>query len=444
MKLQVKLTFYNAIFQAVIVLSIGILLPIVIQQVVYNHIDKRLHARAEKMLKIIELGGLDGIITDQECSYGDYNIFKEEYVAISPLLVMPTNFGKDTIGNAEVEIEDVITKHRVLSRGFLYDNQLYKIEIGEGLSTVDQLKHTINKFTLWMVVVVVLISILMNMTLAQLLLRPFNLIITKKLKAIYHPNTYVEDRIKTSTFEFSYLDQSINEMMIKVKNAFQIEREFITNVSHELLTPISILQSRLENILSDSNLPNDIAQKIVDSQKTLLRLTKIIKALLYISKIENEQFVKNETVKINHVVIEVLEELEDRLTQRNIVVHNQLDEEFEFLDCNKSLIHTLLFNLISNAIKYNKDNGEISITSESKHDVLTLSIKDTGVGIALENIPNIFDRFKRFRPEDALSYGLGLPIVNTIAHFHHINIQVKSELTSGTEFILTFSNLQQS
>ena len=111
MKLQVKLTFYNAIFQAVIVLSIGILLPIVIQQVVYNHIDKRLHARAEKMIKIIELGGLDGIITDQECSYGDYNIFKEEYVAISPLSVMPTNFGKDTIGNAEVNIDPESGEH---------------------------------------------------------------------------------------------------------------------------------------------------------------------------------------------------------------------------------------------------------------------------------------------------------------------------------------------
>ena len=97
MKLQVKLTFYNAIFQAVIVLAIGFVLPIVIQRVVYNHIDKRLHARAEKMMKLIHIGGLDDIIKDQECSYGDYNIFKEEYVSISPLTAMPSNIGKDTV-----------------------------------------------------------------------------------------------------------------------------------------------------------------------------------------------------------------------------------------------------------------------------------------------------------------------------------------------------------
>src|SRR6185436_12618551 len=175
-------------------------------------------------------------------------------------------------------IENEVVKHRVLSRAFLYDNQLYKIEIGEGLSTAEQLNHTINKFTKWMVIIVFLISVLMNMTLAQLLLEPFNRIVSSKLKAIHHPNTFVADRIKTTTYEFSYLDQSINEMMIKIKNAFQVEREFITNVSHELLTPISIMQNRIENILSDPALPHDVALKIVDSQKTLQRLTKVIRA----------------------------------------------------------------------------------------------------------------------------------------------------------------------
>jgi len=438
LKLQVKLTFYNAIFQAVIAVAIGILLPIVIERVVYNHIDKRLHARAEKMMKIIQIGGLDDIIKDQECSYGDYNIFKEEYVSISPLSSMPANFGKDTIENAEVNIENTVAKHRVLSRGFLYDNQLYKIEIGEGLSTVEQLKLTINKFTIWMVAIVMLISILMNMTLAQLLLMPFNAIITRKLKAIHHPNTFIEDHIKTSTYEFAYLDQSINEMMIKVKNAFQIEREFITNVSHELLTPISILQNRIENILSESNLPHEVALKMVESQKTLVRLSKVIKALLYISKIENEQFLRNEKVNLKAVTEEVLEELEDRLAQKDIRVVQSWDEEIELSNCNRSLIHTLLFNLLSNAIKYNKEHGEIFISSSHPDNHFQLSIRDTGVGVEGNHLPYIFDRFKRFRPDDEMSFGLGLPIAKKIAIFHDIKIEVKSEMATGTEFILTF------
>ena len=437
MKLQVKLTFYNAILQAVIILAIGIVLPIVIQRVVYNHIDKRLHARADKMLKIIKIGGLDDIIQDQECSFDSYNIFKEEYVSISPLSSMPANFGTDTVENTERNIENEVVKHRVLSRSFLYDNQLYKIEIGEGLSTVEQLNHTINKFTIWMVAIVLLFSILMNMTLAQLLLEPFNRIVSKKLNAIHHPNTFVEDRIVTSTYEFAYLDQSINEMMIKIKTAFQSEREFMTNVSHELLTPISILQNRIENILSDQNLHDETALKLVESQKTLVRLSKVIKALLYISKIENEQYLKDENADIHSIVSEVMEELEDRLVQRNITVHQHWENEFEF-KCNKSLIHTMIFNIVSNAIKYNNPNGSISISGSSLNHQFSLSIKNTGTGIDKDQLPHIFDRFKRFRPEDEMSYGLGLPIVKTIANFHDIKINVTSTLNEETCFTLVF------
>jgi signal transduction histidine kinase len=439
LKLQVKLTFYNAIFQALIVLAIGFLLPIVIQRVVYNHIDKRLHARAERMLRIISLGGLEDIVKDQECSFTDYNIFKEEYVSVSPLTAMPVNFGKDTVENAERNIENEIIKHRVLSRAFLYDNQLYKIEIGEGLSTVEQLNRTIIKFTIWMVIIIVFISILMNMTLAQLLLDPLNRI-TKKLKMIHHPNTFVENHVKTTTYEFSYLDQSINEMMIKIKNAFQIEREFITNVSHELLTPISILQNRIENILGDQNLPDEVALKIIESQKTLLRLTKVVKALLYISKIENEQFLKNEQADLKTLTNEVIEELEDRLQQKNISVRQDWSQNFELMNCNKSLIHTLIFNLVSNAIKYNKPGGEIIISGSSKDNQFILAVKDTGIGMSQDQLPEIFDRFKRFRPEDEMSYGLGLPIVRTIANFHQIRIEVTSALNNGTCFLLTFSS----
>ena len=420
-------------------LGIGILLPIIIQRVVYNHIDKRLHARAEKMLIIISRGGLEDIVKDQECSFADYNFFKEEFVSVSPLSAMPANFGKDTVENKEENIENEIVNHRVLSRAFIYDNQLYIIEIGEGLSTVEQLNQTINKFTLWMVVIIVFISILMNMTLAQLLLDPLNRI-TKKLKTIHHPNSFVEDHIKTSTYEFSYLDQSINEMMIKIKNAFQLEREFITNVSHELLTPISILQNRLENILSDQSLPHEVALKIIESQKTLLRLTKVIKALLYISKIENEQFLKNEQADLKILTNEVLEELEDRILQKNISIHQQWTQNFEFQNCNKSLVHTLIFNIVSNAIKYNKSGGEIFISGALKDHQFVLTIKDSGVGIAQDQLMHIFDRFKRFRPDDEMSYGLGLPIVKTIAHFHDVKVDVTSELNSGTCFILTFSN----
>jgi signal transduction histidine kinase len=438
LKLQTKLALYNAISKAAIIAAIGVLLPIILHKVVYNHIDHRLRARAEKMMLMIQRGGISEIITEQDCSFNDYNIFKEEYVSIIPLKALPRNFGVDTIFDAQANIENEMVNHRILSKSFLYDNQLYEMNIGEGLTTVQELDTTLRRFSITILIIVVLASIFIDIGFAEILLRPFYKIINRKLQNVHHPSKFNEESIKTNTYEFAYLDESINEMMAKVKNAFLTEREFITNVSHELLTPISILQNRCENILSDPALPQNIAIKIVETQKTLSRLSRIVKALLYISKIENEQFAKNETVSIQSTVKDVLEEIEERLTNKNITVSQVWSEDLEATNANKSLLHTMLFNLVSNAIKYNKDGGEIIITGRKENQVYALSVKDTGVGIAKEHLPYIFDRFKRFRPEDEASYGLGLPIIQSIAEFHHLKINVESELHSGTVFTVYF------
>ncbi|MBK5284183.1 MAG: HAMP domain-containing histidine kinase [Bacteroidia bacterium] len=441
MKLQLKFVLYNAFSKAVIILAIGVFLPIVIEKVVYNHIDKRLIARSDKILQIIRLGGLNEIMLDQDCSFGSYNIFKEEYVSIEPLKRLDNEIGTIRIEDAQVKIEGELFKHRVLSEAFLFDNQLYDLEIGEGLSTVDQLKNTLWHFTLWTLIAVIAISVFIDIGFSRLLMRPFYKIIDRKLRSTQHPTLFDTSQITTNTFEFTYLDQSINEMMHKIKDTFLIEKEFINNVSHELLTPISILQNRFENLLAEQNLADEVVDKIVESQKTLLRLSKTIKALLLISKIENSQFLKNEDADIRSLTHDVLTEISERITQKNISLEEKWDANFIFQNSNKSLLHTLLFNIINNAIKYNKPDGNIFVRGFINMDnKFVLQISDTGVGIEQEHLKNIFDRFKRFRPDDGASFGLGLPIVQTIATFHGISITVDSEKDKGSSFSILFPN----
>jgi signal transduction histidine kinase len=138
------------------------------------------------------------------------------------------------------------------------------------------------------------------------------------------------------------------------------------------------------------------------------------------------------------LVVDVLEEIEERINSKNIKVFQEWSEYFEINNCNKSLLHTMIFNLISNAIKYNKENGEILITGIKEADFYKLSIKDTGVGIDKEHLPFIFNRFKRFRPEDEMSYGLGLPIIQSIAEFHNAKMMVDSEINKGSTFSVHF------
>jgi signal transduction histidine kinase len=335
-------------------------------------------------------------------------------------------------------IENEAVKHRVLRQAFLYDNQLYQLQIGEGMSTIDQLNHTIRNFTVDLMLVVVLISIFLDIGFVQLILRPFNRIINEKLRQMNHPTGYRPVSIKTNTYEFNYLDRSIDEMMQKVQESFRTEREFITNVSHELLTPVSILRNRVENILNDPNVPEEIQAKMVESQKTLSRLTRVVKALLYISKIDNDQYLRNEEADLQELMTDLVAELEDRVHEKDLRLVQEWVDPFVVRNCNRSLLHTLLLNLVSNAIKYNKPGGRISIRGWSGEQHYVLTIQDSGVGIREEQLPFIFDRFKRFRPEDGMSYGLGLPIVRSIAQIHDIDVDVQSEPEVGTTFTLRF------
>lgn len=418
--------------------ALAFIIPMLIQKIVYNHLDKRLHAREEKMMRMIRIGGLKEIAIDQDCSFDSYNIFKEEFVSISPIAALPDDFGKTSITNSERIVDNELLKHRVLSQSFIYDNQLYKIEIGEGLSSADALENSIRNFTLKLMLAVVLFSIFFDLGFAQILLKPFNKIVTEKLRNVKHPSSFNLTPVRTHTFEFRQLDQSVNEMMSQIKEAFQLEREFITNVSHELLTPISILQNRVENMINDPEVPEDVVNKLAESQKTLARLSRVIKALLYISRIENEQYIKNETAELSVLIQDVLEELDVLIQDKGITLQAAEIEAYTFSPCNRSLIHTMIFNLVSNAIKYNKPNGKIMVHGSSQHGNYFLRIEDRGIGIPEDQLPFIFDRFKRLRPEDDMGFGLGLPIVQSIAGFHQISIEVTSEAGNGTSFLLCF------
>lgn len=438
MTLQFKFTLYNALSKALIILAFMSLLPLIVERIVYDHIDKRLAARSERVLRIIERGGIDDIVLEQDCSFESYNILKEEFVAIYPILD-PRKVPADvSIKNEAWSIEGENLFHRIIRRTFIYDNQLYELNIGEGISSIDELKSILQRFTLWMMLIIIAVSVFIDLGFVRLLLRPLNKIIGNKLKPVPSPASFDFSPVPSTTFEFNRLDQRINEMMHKLKDAFQIEKEFISNVSHELQTPISIVQNRLENIMMEENIPDEVMIRISESQRTLTRMSRIIKALLLISKIENDQYIKTDSVSITSLIDEVIEEIDDRLNQKNIELRKQFYADFTFAPCNRALLFTLFFNLINNAIKYNKEGGSIEISTRIDAEHFNVDIRDTGIGIESAHISGIFDRFKRLNKNNAEGYGLGLPIVKTIAGFHKISVNVTSVPGEGSVFSLRF------
>ncbi len=136
---------------------------------------------------------------------------------------------------------------------------------------------------------------------------------------------------------------------------------------------------------------------------------------------------------------EVHDEISVRLVEQDITCTLVITEDKILNNVNRFLLFNLFFNLINNAIKYNKPNGEIMVLTATDHDKLVVSIIDSGIGISEEALPFIFNRFKKFRQSlQQDSFGLGLPIVKSIANFHGIEISVQSEVNEGSTFKLIF------
>ena len=280
-----------------------------------------------------------------------------------------------------------------------------------------------------------MVSIIVDLVYTNVLLRPLAKIVRTKLLDRKFPFKESLSPIKTSTTDFKFLDSSLISLMEKIHEAFDKEREFTSNASHELMTPISILQTNVENLMMEDGISDEMQEKISAMMKTINRLKKIVHSLLYISRIENDQFAKIDTLNIHELIEGVMEELSFRLETKSIQFSNKVSPKVKLKHVNRDLLFQLLYNLINNAIRYNKENGSIHLSDHyTTGEPYILFIEDTGIGIKQEELETIFNRFKKSGNATGEGYGLGLSIVKSITLFHGFDIKVSSVYGKGTVF----------
>jgi signal transduction histidine kinase len=435
MRLQGKFALFNAISKIAFVALFLLLMPFVLERINILNTDNDLINKREVILDIIEENGTEPFTGTQENSFGSYNVLKEEYISLEKVdLDEFWNFIEVT----SRLIEDEEIEYRVLNYSFYVDGEMYLLEIGKSLSSIRQTEKNIRWIALVLLLLFVAVTLLVDVSYIRVLLEPLDQIVQKKLKDVNDPELFVAETTKTSTEDFRILDHTINQMMERIQILFRKEREFTSNVSHELLTPVSILQSKLENLLNESSLSHEAMIKISESLKTLGRLKNIVNSLLLIARIESEQYLKNETVKINELVKEVISELKDQFDAAEVILHTNFKSDFNFSGGNRALLFTMFLNILGNALKYSNKNGIVSVLSYNEGNNYKLEIHNTGEGIAPENLNKIFSRFQKFSSENIQGFGLGLPIAKTIADFHSISLIVNSEINRGTTFSLVF------
>jgi signal transduction histidine kinase len=438
MRLELKLALIGALSKIVIFLILLVLLQQVIDKQALRHTDGDLVKMKEKTMSIVAKIGINSFLDiEKDSVYASYNMLKDEYITID--LNSEKGSGKILFSDEARIIEDEEFDYRILNYTFDINDQHYILEIGKNIQLINALNRTMKSISISIIILVLLSTIMFDIGINKYLLYPLNKMIIPKLKTITNPETYEFSELGSTTTDFVYLNNALNDLMRKVTAILKNQKKFTADVSHELFTPISIMQSKLENLLTNGNLPEQFASNVMDQQNYLNRLQQIIKALLLIARIENDQFSKNETVIVRDVVEAVILNIEDRAQMKNITIENLIAQSVTLPNVNRSLLDILIFNLVSNAIKYNHDGGWIKISSSAIENKFVIEVRDNGIGIETDQINSIFDRFKRADPAIGEGHGLGLSIVSSIVRFHNGSIDVKSVKGEGSVFKVYFT-----
>lgn len=226
------------------------------------------------------------------------------------------------------------------------------------------------------------------------------------------------------------------EDITKQANLEEEKRDFFQNASHELKSPLTSIIGYQQMICD--NIVDSKDQIINYSSKTLKeakRMNNIIIDMLNLSSIEQNYQKKQDIVKVDKALIEILDSLEDRIKARNIGVITNIAKCETVGDA--KLIDELILNLIDNAIKYNVDNGKIMITLNTS----TLTIEDTGIGISKEYQSRVFERFYRVdkgHSKEIGGTGLGLAIVKHICEIYQYELKLESTIGKGTKITIKF------
>lgn len=439
MRLNNKILFSNLSLSVAIFIITGIGMYYLVSDTVYDELDNHLMQHKIDIMKQVKgnpasleqiqnLGGL-----------GSY-----EWVEINPYdgsINLNTNHFAtiDTVRNPDEVSPEA---YRRLATTISVNDRYYNLKIYEEVAAWQNISMTILLSVLAGLLIWILLLYLLNQMVFDRILTPFYETV-EILESISDPTDFDEQLPESSTHEIDVLNKALNTMMYEVRSSFEEQKKFIQNASHELFTPLSIIRQKAEKILSRSDkLDRQTVQSAGEIQQTAVRLSRLSNALLLISRVENKQYELDEMVDIEAVTDEVLKELEDFISLKKIDIDKDYAKKIT-VQGNKELIHSAIYNIVQNAVKFSPTDSTIQISANGKEGKPELKIIDQGPGIPEELKRSLFNRFKKDNGSvnklgKNNGVGLGLALVKSICKLHGFDYQARNRDGEGAEIILRF------
>ena len=273
---------------------------------------------------------------------------------------------------------------------------------------------------------------------SQFLLQPLSGILKVVRKMA---DGHLNQRIEVKNLdEYSQLADSFNNMTDKLEQVEKTREEFVSNVSHELKTPLSSMKVLSESLLLQGDVPAEMYREFLqDITSEVDRMTNIINDLLSLVKIDQrEQGLNIQPIELNSMVEDILKRMSPLAEQRKIVLLYE-DVRTVTIDADEMKMSLAISNIVVNGIKYTPPGGTVKVIVDADHQNAFITVQDTGIGIQEEEQSKIFNRFYRIdktRDRETGGTGLGLAISHSTVLLHNGSIRLTSKIDEGTVFVV--------
>ena len=406
MKLLTKTTLYYLAFTLPLLLLSGWFLYTRIEKSLKEEIDEELQNSKELWiahLKTMPAGSNILLLNNPFIQVEKVNSNDDQDLFADTLIYQP------------VEKENV--PYRNLSSWFKRDNEQYKVSFQRSVLEQEDVFKNLILLMCFVFGGMLVLFLLINLYVNKKVWKPFNISL-EKITSLNMQQLQAVHFDKVSIREFNALNTSLNAMTEKMNTHFISMKTFTQNASHEIQTPLAIIQSKLELLMQDSKLNEEQFLAISAAGEATQRLSRLNQSLLLITKIENNQFSATEKISIKGIVEKYLSFFAEMIEQKKVVAKAEISNDWQVF-IHPSLADMLVSNLLSNALKYNKVGGEINI----KIDAGFFSVGNSSdlTEIKEDNI------FRRFANHDTVAgNGLGLAIVKEICDTNNLLLSYKS------------------
>ena len=282
----------------------------------------------------------------------------------------------------------------------------------------------------------IILILVMSLAISHFLILPF-----KKVTGAINEvkEGFTDEAISVPDYEETeHIVEAFNQVLRRMRTLDKSRQEFVSNVSHELKTPLTSMKVLADSLIMQENVPNELYQEFMtDIAAEIDRENKIINDLLTLVKLDKTDGEVNiETIDINALLELLMKRLRPIARLKNIEVILESNRSVQ-AEVDEVKITLALSNLVENAIKYNKENGWVRVTLDADHQYFTVMIEDSGMGIPEDSIEHIYERFYRVdksHSKEIGGNGLGLAITRNIILMHRGTIQVSSIEKEGTTF----------